>query len=60
MAEKLVEDLTDPVLECFSDMDEKARFSAIDCLHNMTRIFKTMLLKNFNNIFEHLLNHSAD
>lgn len=60
MAERFVKDLTSPVLECFNDRDEKARLAAVECLLNMSKIFKTMLLINFNDIFEHLLNHAAD
>jgi len=52
MAERFVKDLTSPVLECFNDKDEKSRLAAVECLLNMTKIFKSMILINLNEIFE--------
>lgn len=60
MTERYVKELTSPILDCFSDRDEKSRTAAVASLFEMAKTLKTMILLNLNDIFEQLLNHAAD
>ncbi|CAK95056.1 unnamed protein product (macronuclear) [Paramecium tetraurelia] len=60
LAEKCVKDLTQPILECLNDKEDKARQYAVECLLQLTKIMKTMILLNFNEIFDYQLGRSAE
>ncbi|CAD8103694.1 unnamed protein product [Paramecium sonneborni] len=60
LAERCVKDLTQPILECLNDKEDKARQYAVECLLQLTKIMKTMILLNFNEIFEYQLGRSAE
>ncbi|CAD8081924.1 unnamed protein product [Paramecium primaurelia] len=60
LAERCVKDLTQPILECLNDKEDKARQYAVECLLQLTKIMKTMILLNFNEIFDYQLGRSAE
>lgn len=60
MAEKYVEDITNLILECIKDQDEKIRFMGIEYMYHVCKLFNDLVLINFNNIFNLLIKKIGD
>ena len=59
MAEKFVVEVTDGMLGCFMDKDEKVRFAGIENLFYVCRSLNEIVLINFNEIFDKLMMRSV-
>jgi hypothetical protein len=52
LAEKFVKEITQGMLECFGDKDERVRFAGIEYLYYVCRSLNEIVLLNLNQIFE--------
>jgi len=59
LSEKFVKDITQSMLECFTDRDERIRAAGIEYLQYVCHSMKETVLLNLNNIFEQLVYRSV-
>lgn len=59
-AGRLIESVVRPVVECFSDSDQKIKYTAIKSLYYICKFLEEVIVKIFNVIFEAVLWRMSD
>jgi vacuole morphology and inheritance protein 14 len=59
-AGRFIEGVVRPVIECFSDSDQKIKYTAIKSLYYICKFLEEVIVRMFNVIFEAVLRRMSD